>query len=118
MDRIVDRQFYASYIVSEAWFERRRRWTEEFAERFPNEPLVCFICGSAWTLESDDMHHVTYDHVGHEEFDELWPLCRKDHDELHRIYENVPAWRRLSRRQASTFIAMQLGMSSERGLQK
>jgi len=70
---------------------------------FGVEP-TCAACGGRWTLRNGDLHHRDYDRLGHELFDDLFPLCRACHERIHRILESTPAWRRMGRAQASDVI--------------
>lgn len=86
---------YASYMASPAWWARRRRWYREASA--DGEP-ACIGCDQQWTLD-DDMHHVTYERLGDESHDDLWPMCRECHDFVHTILGR-PGWARVGRRQA------------------
>jgi hypothetical protein len=98
-------------MASPQWRERRRRFVEEWRERFGDEP-VCLVCGASWELERDDLHHLDYTDLTRESFDDLWPFCRAHHDALHQRLESSPSWRHLGRRQANVFILTQLTMQS------
>jgi hypothetical protein len=101
--RVLRRGRYAAYIASDDWFRRREAWHSQTIARTGLEPS-CAVCGSAWTLSLGDLHHRTYDRLGAELDADLVPLCRADHDALHRLWDESPAWRRLGRSQATAGI--------------
>lgn len=76
---------YAEYMRSGRWFRRRATWVGEHAERGGDKPR-CVGCDEAWTL-SGDMHHCDYDRLGEESYEDLWPMCRACHTELHTILD-------------------------------
>lgn len=98
--RLVRRATYADWMASRAWFDLRRRWYDTWTSTH-GEPPRCSACGEPWTLAHGDLHHRTYDRLGHERFSDLVALCRPCHTRLHRIMESSPAWRRLGRRRAT-----------------
>jgi hypothetical protein len=65
-------------------------------------------------LHSGDLHHRNYDRLGHERFDDLIPLCRACHEQLHRTLESTPAWRRMGRAQASDVIIARLRVTANK----
>jgi 5-methylcytosine-specific restriction endonuclease McrA len=85
----------------------RTHWRNNFVAVFGVEP-TCAACGGSWTLRNGDLHHRNYDRLGHERFDDLVPLCRVCHEQLHLILESTPAWRHLGRAQASDLIVARL----------
>jgi len=87
-------------MASSAWQARRQAWRRYFLARYGAEP-VCAVCGAEWALESGDLHHRSYDRLGHEAHTDLVALCRKCHDALHALMESSPAWRRLARPQGN-----------------
>ena len=46
----------------------------------------------------------TYERLGHEDDNDLVPLCARHHRQLHRVMEESAGWRRLGRRHASAGI--------------
>jgi 5-methylcytosine-specific restriction endonuclease McrA len=98
--RLDRRGRYAAYIDSEAWFQRRERWYEQWLQRFGTEP-ACLVCERPWTLRSGDLHHRSYDRLGEEAFTDLVPLCRGCHTRLHDVWDCSPGWRKLGRSQAT-----------------
>ena len=94
-------------MASRAWLDRRARWRDTFVAVFGVEP-TCAACGGRWTLRNGDLHHRNYHRLGYERFDDLIPLCRVCHEQLHRILEYIPAWRLMGRAQASDVIVARL----------
>jgi hypothetical protein len=94
--RLSRRGRYATYIDSAEWRARRDTWRDEWVDRYGIEP-VCLVCGGRWTLHHGDLHHRSYDRLGAERFDDLVPLCRAHHSELHNLWDASPAWRCLGR---------------------
>lgn len=64
---------YDIYLHSDEWRSRRMVAIEKAGYR-------CQICGSALNLE---VHHITYDRLGHEADDDLIAVCKKCHNALH-----------------------------------
>jgi hypothetical protein len=100
--RVLRRAGYAEWMRSPDWLLWRERWRGQWVERYGVEP-VCAICGEAWTLRRDDLHHRSYARLGHERPTDVTPLCRTCHHLLHRVLESG-AWRRTSREQATDLI--------------
>jgi 5-methylcytosine-specific restriction endonuclease McrA len=100
-------------MASSSWLDCRRRWRDAFVAVHGVEP-ACAVCGEPWTLRRGDLHHRSYDRLGHERFDDLVPLCRACHERVHRIFERTPGWRRLPRAQASDAIVSRLHASASR----
>ena len=63
------------YLESEHWIEFRHAWWR--AHPFAR----CSVCGCGHPL---DLHHVTYARRGRERFTDVVPLCRADHNAVHR----------------------------------
>lgn len=55
-------------------------------------PVRCAVCGSQ---EWDDLHHLSYAHLGQERHEDMVALCRPHHDEIHQAYE-AGRWRGVS----------------------
>ncbi|MFV0435016.1 MAG: hypothetical protein ACK5LO_13680 [Leucobacter sp.] len=90
------REFYAGYIKSPAWWRRRTQWLEEELELCGREQITCLGgCGRQWRLNRDDLHHCTYDRLGDEAHEDLWPMCRTCHDFLHQLMDSSKTWRLL-----------------------
>lgn len=66
---------YKRYIKSPQWAAVKRRYRES------KLPQDCRVCGARRV----DLHHRTYDHLGHEPLRDLVPLCRADHQALHGL---------------------------------
>jgi|GEM_PF-815041 len=105
--RAARRADYAAWMASAAWQDRRRRWLTSWAARH-DYPPVCAACGGPWSLRGGDLHHRSYARLGHEADRDLIPLDRDCHDQLHKILESTPAWRRLGRVQATDLIVARL----------
>jgi 5-methylcytosine-specific restriction endonuclease McrA len=105
--RLRRRAFYRWYIRSARWRDRREAFAREY-EAQTGERVTCLICASAWSVHRDDVHHLSYDHLGDERFEELWALCRGCHDELHADLDRARQWRKIGWHQASVIIATRL----------
>jgi hypothetical protein len=68
---------YRRYIRSAKWFAFRKSYFEVVPEE-------CVICGSK---EHVNLHHRTYERLGHERFEDVVPLCRAHHDRLHKVFK-------------------------------
>lgn len=96
------RAFYASYITSPKWFHRREAWAREEAAQRGSDVIVCAGgCGAEWTVRRGDLHHRSYDRLGEEAHEDLWPMCRPCHTRLHDIIDSTRSWRRLPRELAN-----------------
>lgn len=82
-----DQAYQSGYLRSGAWFRRRRAWfsTVEASGR----QVVCQVCGTTKRL---DLHHMNYEGVSQnpsgvwvaaEADEDLMPLCRGCHEDLH-----------------------------------
>lgn len=71
------RNDYAIYLTSPHWLKFRNEYRETV-------DFCCFICGEA----ADDIHHTTYVRIGCERFDDVVPLCRKDHELAHELVKS------------------------------
>lgn len=65
---------YAAYLASDDW----RAFRDSYRAARPWE---C-ICGQTTGLH---LHHISYERVGAEEFDDVYPLCPTCHARLHMI---------------------------------
>lgn len=79
--------YQSGYLRSGAWFRRRRAWFAGIEAR--GQQVVCLVCGAEKAL---DLHHVDYHGVSQagdgswiagEADEDLMPLCRGCHEELH-----------------------------------
>lgn len=113
LGRVAARAHYSSYMQSPAWWERRRRWVDEWRETVGSEP-VCLVCGKSWKLSRVDLHHATYERLGAELFVDLVPLCRPCHAGLHRVLESSPGWRQMGRASATRTIIARMRVLVER----
>lgn len=100
--REAHRQRYASYMRSPAWYQRRHQWAADEANLLPEGAgILCLGCNESWTLRQDDLHHVTYDRLGAEDHEDLWPLCRTCHTLLHDQLVASRTWKKLPRTQGN-----------------
>jgi hypothetical protein len=104
---------YDAYLVSDTWRARRKAWyatTPHLLDLVAawltrcGTPPACLVCDQEWNLRSGHLHHLTYERLGHEEDEDLVPLCARHHRQLHCALEGSAGWRRLGRRQASAGI--------------
>jgi hypothetical protein len=65
---------YAAYLLGDHWRALRERFYAD-----DSTPKEC-ICGSTEDL---DLHHLTYVRLGRERLDDLRPLCRACHHDVH-----------------------------------
>ena len=96
---------YTDYMTSPAWFARRDWWLTEHQRR-TGQPATCVVCGAT----DIDLHHLDYQRLGRESYDDLLAICRVHHDRLHAAWDATPHLRRLGRRTAT--IAVVRGMRS------
>ncbi len=75
---------------------------------------TCAACGGPWSLRRGDLHHRSYDRLGHETDTDLIPLDRGCHNLLHQILDATPQWRRIGRVQATDVIVARLRQTNER----
>lgn len=109
------RTFYATYITSQQWRDRRTLWAATETARLAPAVLSCVGCDDRWRLSHDDLHHCDYARLGAEADDDLWPLCRACHDQLHAILDAVPAYRKMKKRHANTLALAALRSSTKTG---
>lgn len=102
--RLTIRGRYAEWMSSPEWFQRRERWLVDWQAAHNGQDPTCAICDARWTLDHGDLHHRSYERVGRESHDDLSPLCRDCHDQLHALLERNPAWRRVPRPQATDLL--------------
>ena len=70
--------FYRRYMRSRRW-----RYVKQIrGSSVCGLPQVCY-CGEGDKL---DVHHLTYDRLGHEYLEDLVFLCREHHDAVHRYW--------------------------------
>ena len=93
-DRLRDLPEYPSFhdyperSRSPEWIAQRKQWVIEWFEANDHLPTCC-VCNRFWTL-ADDLHHVTYMHLGDEYCKDLVPLCHEDHVRVHELFEMHP----------------------------
>ena len=102
---------YGEYLVSDLFYSVKERF------RASNLPQSCRVCHAP----NVDLHHKTYARLGNEKLDDLIPLCRDHHDELHE--RGMDLWRgpKLLRGEEREAIRRRLkegraGLQSRRGL--
>lgn len=64
---------YREYLLSVDWQQRRKRWLEFWESS-------CCVCNSTSHV---DVHHRTYERLGHESLNDCVVLCRQCHDLFH-----------------------------------
>jgi hypothetical protein len=69
---------YKQYVRSNAWAIRKNQY-------YRRDNRQCAACGSR---ERVQLHHVSYDNLGHEPDQDLVPLCYKDHRNAHRAHQS------------------------------
>lgn len=74
---------YAAYLLSDAWLAFRAQYYETHARR-------CWVCRATRGVE---LHHWTYERLGHEQDGDVVPLCRSCHQKVH---ESVSAGTKLA----------------------
>lgn len=65
---------YIDYMESKAWDKKR-------IKRLKKDSYTCQNCGEK--NKPLDVHHKTYERLGHERMSDLVSLCRQCHDETH-----------------------------------
>lgn len=105
--RVARRERYSQFMASAAWRRRRAAWYAAHLSTTGERPS-CAICNSCWRLGVDDLHHRSYDRLGAGRDEDLVPLCRSCHDTVHEVIESSPAWRRMSRAQATDVVIARL----------
>lgn len=68
---------YRAHLASPLWHHKRE-------QAFKEHGAYCQRC---YTKQALDVHHLTYKHLGAEHMDDLTPLCRSCHHELHRLHD-------------------------------
>lgn len=75
-----NKQSYADYLASLLWYEKRH------VMLYPTGPFdQCWRCGDPISLSTGHLHHLTYDHVGYEPWEDLQPLCAPCHRKVHHL---------------------------------
>lgn len=119
LSRTGNQQYRHGYSRSPAWFARRDRWFEQFAA-LHGWQAYCYVCEMSKTqLGGLDLHHVSYDGVGrdhrnrwvaHERYEDLVPMCRSCHDDLHARLDDGKTYYGWSRENATFRIIADLRM--------
>lgn len=80
------RSSYQAYLRSDHWRSFKKRYRQS------DRPQQCQGCGSKYY----ELHHVTYERLGHEHLDDVVPLCRFCHKTMHGILEgrHLTSWER------------------------
>jgi hypothetical protein len=60
---------YRAYLRSQAWQQTREKAFEHYGRR-------CAVCNTKWRLQ---VHHLTYERLGHEYMSDLRILCWRHH---------------------------------------
>lgn len=66
---------YEEYINSSQWKDKRLR-------RLRKDKFRCRTC---WNEDNLQVHHLTYERLGHEEIDDLITLCRECHEAITNV---------------------------------
>jgi hypothetical protein len=75
-----DRPRYGrSYLTGIWWAELHQRYGQH-----PQAPHTCAVCGAPHY----QLHHRTYERLGHEHISDLMALCDQHHGALHRAYKH------------------------------
>ena len=64
---------YNDYLLGDHWKSFKSRY------RKSGRSVSCAVCGS----NSTQFHHRTYERLGNEGLDDVIPLCRKHHEDVH-----------------------------------
>jgi len=105
--RVRRRSLYGTYMDSPVWWVTRKWWGETYLQVFGHDP-TCAACGADWTVRHDDLHHRSYERLGHERFGDLVALCRWCHSKVHRRLESSESLRRLGRTTATDLIVRRM----------
>lgn len=107
---------YRQYLRSQQWGFRRVRWFRDCRAR-GYEP-ACQVCGMTLAeAGSLDLHHTSYAGVGQdaegtwrarESDEDLMPMCREHHQQLHRMMDGKKEFYGWDRRRATVVIVARL----------
>ena len=119
------RAYYRAYITSPAWYRRREQWVADALDELTvlvteagtggQAVIECVGCGAGWRPKSDDLHHASYDRLGEEAHEDLWPMCRGCHAWVHELMRSTSTWRKLPLPQASPLALAALHDAIDRG---
>jgi hypothetical protein len=65
-------EWYSEYLQTEEWIEKRNKVFERDS----------YTCQSCLSCHADQVHHLTYKHVGNEPLFDLVSVCFKCHDRI------------------------------------
>lgn len=108
---------YRRYLGSHQWGFRRVRWFRDC--RANGYEPACQVCGTTLADEGSlDLHHVSYEGVSWHETKRQWvaaeadedlmPMCRTHHQQLHRIIDGRKEFYGWNRRRATVVIVARL----------
>jgi hypothetical protein len=72
--RVSRRANHAGWMISRKWQARRQRWLHAWVAAHQGAEPSCGACDRRWTLRHGDLHHRSYDRLGHERNHDLIPL--------------------------------------------
>lgn len=105
--RVRARSRYGEWMSSPRWWAKREAWVAEHQARYGRLPR-CAGCDAPWRPRAGDLHHLTYDRLGSERFEDLLAMCRDCHEAVHRLLDTSRGWRRLDRRAATARVVASL----------
>lgn len=73
-----DRQFYEQYMASPEWAAKRQ-------QRLEVDGHKCRTCGCTHDERPLQVHHVTYERLGHEDLGDLITLCNSCHEAITNV---------------------------------
>lgn len=77
------KQYHRRYIQSDCWQEIKDGYFNDW-----HNPFRCVVCGA----DQVDLHHLSYRRLGGDEtHQDLAPLCRADHELVHRLESTMRA---------------------------
>jgi 5-methylcytosine-specific restriction endonuclease McrA len=96
---------YGAYCADPAgrWARRKNQWFGEWADRqlgpnpHPREMqaggVCCERCKRGCGHSGHELHHLTYDRLGHERYEDLVPLCPDCHQMIEAWISGTDDWR-------------------------
>lgn len=83
---------YEEYLDSDLWQQFRKKYF-----RSKKTKKFCLVClGDDEFNFSVELHHLTYERLGQERLNDVIPLCREHHEQVHEIlkqrYNNDIRW--------------------------
>lgn len=67
--------WYPQYLKTEHWLKFKERWKRWSIRK------CCIVCGD----HRYELHHWTYERIGHEDLRDVVPLCRMHHARAHML---------------------------------